>query len=183
MITDFGHVLGNPAWQGVGALIGLGSVAAYLWFEVRRRGGYRWRRSTGPLELFDMSTDDGEQRFYQRLVECVRDAQEAIYRSGHGFSRPGREAFYRALLGSEEDALRRGVEMTRIQTGPRVLAGWANGYAEPVDAYTYVPLQRSEGPDELPAGSSLDLLIEGATENNLTDLLASLRRTRSRGIR
>ncbi|MEJ3745960.1 gamma-glutamylcyclotransferase family protein [Actinomycetes bacterium KLBMP 9797] len=70
-----------------------------------------------------------EQRLYDEVSKFVRMADSAIYRSGRGFKDENRARIYRQLIHAEEEALQRGVKITRIQTGPSVAASWAGAYA------------------------------------------------------
>lgn len=133
--TDLGHLLGAPAWQGVGAIVGVAAIALYAWFEIGRRGERHRRSSEGLVELIDVSAVEGEQQFYQRLNRSVKDAQESVLRFASGFTRQSQEAFLRELVHTEEEALRRGIEITRIQTGQRVLEPWAESYASLVEMF------------------------------------------------
>ena len=80
-------------------------------------------------EVFSLSSDNDTRDFYAALGKSIRDAQESIYRSGRGFSRPNASAGVRELIDAEEAALRKGVEITRIQTSTRATEDWAESYA------------------------------------------------------
>jgi hypothetical protein len=132
-------LLSNSAWQGLGALVGVAALGVYLWFEVVRRR----RRSASPppitdepaIEKIAIVDAESERRFYERLVLSIRTAREAVYRTGHGFQNGRREQYYRDLMRAEEEALGRGVEIVRIQTGALVDRPWAEGYANLLERF------------------------------------------------
>ena len=146
-------LLGKPAWQGIGALIALTALLAYLWFEVRRRGRRRSvglsgktplpptqpqkRPSTETLSIRPHLISDtaSEKEFYDELIRLMTVAKEAFYRSGHGFQSDRQSDRFNELLRAEEAALRRGVRITRIQTGTRVATAWAEGYASLLERF------------------------------------------------
>jgi hypothetical protein len=154
----FMELLGKPAWQGVGAIVAITALVAYLWFEVRRRNRREASESSlispesPALALLAASgaTDEqslvthiaiidaeSERRFYDELICAVRGARETFYRSGHGFQRESQAGLYRELLRAEGEALGRGVEMVRIQTGARVAATWADGCADLLERFPH----------------------------------------------
>jgi gamma-glutamyl AIG2-like cyclotransferase len=141
--------LGNPEWQGVGALMAVVAIAITVFFELRRR---RVREhslndvatakhlaapgiSPAPSKLYDLSTDEGEERFYRELAESIRRAKTVIYRSGRGFTDEPRKSYSRDIIMAEDAALKRGVEIVRIQTADRVSKEWAEQYARLMEKY------------------------------------------------
>jgi hypothetical protein len=78
----------------------------------------------------DIEEDVESQRlFYDTLTASIRNAKQAIYRTGHGFRYDAKGEFYEQLLHAEKAALRKNIQIIRIQTGARVAEGWAKGYA------------------------------------------------------
>lgn len=134
MLTEAASLdfLGDPAWQGVGALAAIVAFGAYLWFETRRRNA---RIANPHYQIFDLSSEAEEREFYIALSKSIKGAAETIYRSGRGFSRPASDARFSPLLAAEEAALRNGVEITRVQTSTRAVEDWADAYARLMDRY------------------------------------------------
>jgi hypothetical protein len=129
-------LLGSAAWQGLGALVGIAALVAYLWFDVLRRRRRAAPADDGPaIEKIVIDDAESERRFYDRLSQAVRSAREAVYRTGYGFQNGQREHYYRDLMRAEEEALGRGVEIVRIQTGSRVDRPWADGYADLLERF------------------------------------------------
>jgi gamma-glutamylcyclotransferase len=127
--------LGDPAWQGIGALAGILATGLGVWEIRRRRKRHHDAEDPGFWSLFNLSTDEGEKSFYDALAKSIREAREEIYRSGRGFARPRQNAFIRQLLAAEETALENDVEITRIQTSARAVEEWAIGYAKLVEKF------------------------------------------------
>jgi gamma-glutamylcyclotransferase len=135
--------LGNPEWQGVGALVAVAAIAITIFFEMRRRRA-REHSSNGrttaerltavgispaPSKLYDLSTEEGEERFYRELTESIKRAKTVVYRSGRGFTDEPQKSYIRDIIMAEDTALKRGVEIVRIQTADRVSKEWAEQYA------------------------------------------------------
>lgn len=87
------------------------------------------------LRDHDLSTEAAEVAYYRTLAESIRGAKTVIYRSGRGFSDETFSRFSRDLIDAEESALRRGVEIHRIQTSNHVSKEWAEHYARLVEKY------------------------------------------------
>src|SRR5512132_766488 len=83
-------------------------------------------------DVFDLPAG-GTIAFYSAMAASIRDAEKAIYRSGRGFRTDS--AFIGDLLAAERSALKRGVNILRIQTSPRSGEAWADGYADLVDSF------------------------------------------------
>jgi hypothetical protein len=141
METDrLSHLLASSVWQGLGAIVGFAALVAYLWFDVarRRRRSRTALLTTGAdhgVEKIAIVDAESERKFYERLALSIRGSREAVYRTGHGFQSRHREIYYRDLLRAEEEALGRGVEIVRIQTGARVDRPWADGYADLLERF------------------------------------------------
>ena len=82
------------------------------------------------VRYFAMDDVESEQLFYSDLAKYIQNANEAVYILGKGFHHERSSSVYRLLIRSEREALRRGVDMIRIQTGNPVAAGCAKGYAQ-----------------------------------------------------
>ncbi len=82
------------------------------------------------VRYFAMDDVESEQLFYSDLAKYIQNAKEAVYILGKGFHRERSSPVYRLLIRAEREALRRGVDMIRIQTGNPVAASWAKGYAQ-----------------------------------------------------
>lgn len=78
---------------------------------------------------------ESERRYYTELTKHIRNSREVVYRTGRGFHHEGRANVYGKLMKAEEEALKRGVEMIRIQMSSRVAASWAEGYASLLDRF------------------------------------------------
>lgn len=124
--------LDSPLWQGVGALVAAAALTFGIGLELGKRRNGRLSRAQDDeaWKMFDLSDERGEKEFYDALEKSIRDAKEAIYRSGRGFSRPNKMTYMERLLRAEESALRNGVEIIRIQTKQRMLEEWADAYAQ-----------------------------------------------------
>ena len=82
------------------------------------------------VRYFAMDDVKSERLFYSDLAKYIQNAKEAVYILGKGFHHERSSSVYRQLIRAEREALRRGVDMIRIQTGNPVAAGWAKGYAQ-----------------------------------------------------
>lgn len=152
------EILSDPIWQGLGVIVALTGMLLYAWFELRRRrqkdvvpsGRQAVQEHPGPpletgflsLEAnqrrilhFELSDPVSERAFYDHLIRCIDQANQAIYRTGHGFHHERSIAVYGNLMQAEKNALQRNVEMIRIQTGANVAPSWAAGYAELLDRH------------------------------------------------
>src|ERR1039457_1896164 len=103
--------LGNPDWQGVGALVAVLAIIVTVVFEIRKR---RIRELTSvrnspssqlksisisaPSTLYDLSTEAAEGEYYRALAESTRRATTIIYRSGRGFTEEPRKPYSRELI-------------------------------------------------------------------------------------
>lgn len=153
-MSKFLHILAEPAWQGVGALIALTALVIAIRFE-RRRNHKKKNYSPSPsLPVKDLSAtvnvspyehevryfaiidDESEQSYYAELAKHIRNAKETIYRLGRGFYHPGRIGFYDQIIRAEEAALKQGVDITRIQGNSPVAKIWADGYARLCEQYS-----------------------------------------------
>jgi hypothetical protein len=141
-------VLTDPAWQGVGAIIALLGLVAYLWFEFRPASLLPYRKRIDRSNVGDGRSQDrptvrciviagasSEKQLYDEVSRYIRNAREAIYRSGRGFQHEHRADLYRQLLIAEKDALGRGVKVTRVHTGARVAPSWADAYADLLERF------------------------------------------------
>lgn len=131
-------ILGQPAWQGAGAIIAVSALIAYIWIEGRRRR----RKSAasfddqGEIEHFLLTDETSKQRYYEKLAACIRNAEDEVYRTGRGFDQDRKSSVYSALIAAEEAALAPGhLQMTRIQLDGTVSASWAAGYAHLAERY------------------------------------------------
>jgi hypothetical protein len=149
----FWHFLGEPAWQGVGALIALVALGLALWVERRRHT----RKVNGParqnalandfpaavsdpphgkvIRHFSISDEESERLFYEEFMSRIRDTKEIIYRMGRGFYHEHKSYWYKQIMQAEEAALIRDVTIRRIQIGGPVAAGWATGYVNLMKRY------------------------------------------------
>jgi hypothetical protein len=136
--------LGNPEWQGVGALVAIVTIILTVIFELRRRrnkelGASRAREPARPViapsTLYDLSTDAGEIEYYRMLSRSTRNAKSVIYRSGRGFSGHAKDSFAHALIEAEDFALNNGVRIVRFQTSDRTSKDWADRYASLIEKY------------------------------------------------
>lgn len=136
--------LGNPEWQGVGALVAIIAIVLTVMFEFRRRHAKDSKTGNvtasalpkvAPSRLYDLSTDEGEIEYYRVLAESIRHARTAIYRSGRGFSGQAKTSFSHGLVDAEDFALANGVKIVRIQTSDRTSKDWAERYAALIEKY------------------------------------------------
>jgi len=149
----FWHFLGEPAWQGVGALIALVALVLALWVERRRLSRKAGEQAGAAAQARDLAAavngsaqdrviryfpiidNESERLFYEELTNQIRDAKEMIYRLGRGFYHPRRSHWYEKVIEAEETALRHDVDITRIQIAGPVADGWAKGYATLMEKY------------------------------------------------
>ncbi|MFI5912401.1 hypothetical protein [Dactylosporangium sp. NPDC051541] len=156
------HVLGDAAWQGIGAIIGLIglAVATLRWggrIDLRKRKHAPIAAppvaQAEPLpalpapivptpyltgqqaQYFDLTDEAAEREYYEALASGIRNAKEKVYRVGRGFHREQSSAVYHALQKAEEEALKNKIEVVRIQVGSMVASGWAEGYARLLKDY------------------------------------------------
>jgi hypothetical protein len=149
----FWHFLGEPAWQGVGALIALVALVLAFWVERRRHA----RKVNGPaqqtalandfpvaasgslqdkaIKYFSITDEESERLFYEEFMSRIRNAKEIIYRMGRGFYHEQKSYWYKQIMQAEEAALIKDVTIRRIQIGGPVAAGWAKGYADLMKRY------------------------------------------------
>jgi gamma-glutamylcyclotransferase len=141
--------LGSPVWQGVGALVAIAAILITVIFELRRRrsrdrvpqpDALRPRLKVvgvdpAPSSLYYLGTEEGEAEYYYVLAQSIKQAKSIVYRSGRGFTEKPRKTFSKDLIKAEEFALKKGVEIVRIQTADRVSREWAEGYARLAERY------------------------------------------------
>jgi hypothetical protein len=87
------------------------------------------------VRYFSIDDEQSERLFYDELEQHIHNAGEEVYILGKGFHNEQRSAIYESLRRVEEDALRRHVDMIRIQTINPVAASWAEGYARLIEEY------------------------------------------------
>jgi hypothetical protein len=87
------------------------------------------------VRYFSIDDDQSERLFYDELEQHINNAREEVYILGKGFHNEQRSSIYESLRRVEEDALRRHVEMIRIQTVNPVAASWAEGYAQLIEEF------------------------------------------------
>jgi hypothetical protein len=90
---------------------------------------------TSAVREFAILGRPGEKEFYDHLIQVIRQSKEIIYLTGYGFQDERKRPLYRRILRAEEEALKHGVKIVRIQTGSRVTADWAEGYAQLQERY------------------------------------------------
>jgi hypothetical protein len=134
--VGIGEFFGSPVWQGIGVLATMATGMGGYYLHARLRAGGS-RQNPGrrqSIRSFDMTEAGAVDDFYDEFFRTIRLAKEQIYRSGSGFDWD-RGGYYRRLLQVEEEALVRGVEVTRIQTSPRSMTQWADGLADLLERY------------------------------------------------
>jgi hypothetical protein len=142
------RLLGQPAWQGAGALVAFIALVLYIWFERNRRRAepdgtslpmspvreLAAKMYMAPqdqaVRYFALVDAQSEQFYYEEVAKCIRNAKESLIRLGKGFSNERRSSLYQELIEADSDALSHGVTMLRIQTGSPVASSWAEGYAK-----------------------------------------------------
>jgi hypothetical protein len=87
------------------------------------------------VRYFSIDDEPSEQLFYGELEKYIKNAKEEVYILGKGFHDEQSSSIYESLIRAEEEALRRRVDLIRIQTGNPVAASWADGYARLLEDY------------------------------------------------
>jgi hypothetical protein len=148
-VSSIMQILGEPAWQGLGAIIALvGVLFTFRWSDrarLRRRGRASILPAAEPsdapssmeqqAQYFDLTDDARERDYYNELADRIRNAKEVVYRLGRGFHHERKSAVYQALLQAEEAALVNQIEIVRIQVSGIVSPSWAEGYARLLEKY------------------------------------------------
>jgi len=128
------------------------------------------------VRYFSIEDEPSELLFYHELEEHIRHAREEIYVLGTGFHSEQKSSIYESLIRAEEEALRRNVNIIRIQTGNPVAAGWAEAYARLLE--------------EFPNSFHMMIDVDGISYNEVVlidprsrnPLVAFLFETRERGV-
>ena len=87
------------------------------------------------VRQFSIDDEQSERLFYNELEKYIQNAQEEVYILGKGFHNEQKSPIYKSLMRTEEEVLRRHVDIIRIQTGNPVAASWAEGYARLLENY------------------------------------------------
>jgi hypothetical protein len=82
------------------------------------------------VRYFAMDDDKSARLFYADLAKYIQNAKETVYILGKGFHHERSSSVFKLLVRAEKEALRRGVDIIRIQTGNPVAASWAKSYAQ-----------------------------------------------------
>lgn len=114
-------------------------IAAAVGGWVSATMAYRYRQHRTPpadenpqIELLRVETEAERADLYKYCIRHIREAEQAIYKTGRGISRfSGMNKKVAAdVVKAEHEAADRGVEILRIQLGPHVSGDWAQTYAE-----------------------------------------------------
>jgi hypothetical protein len=112
----------------------MNEARASLRSPARYRFRLRLSRKSGSVRgvVFELNDADGEQRFYRKLADSIRDAKDEIYRAGRGFADAGddRRTQIHKIISAERDALENGVQIRRFQTSRTTGEYWADEYSK-----------------------------------------------------